>query len=157
MADAAVIVVDAGEPRNAPAAHMHSYLGHEGISPAELSSIGREEVRSYGGEVLSGRVLDVKRTDNDRFRLDLVGRHTNVDFRAYKPTTILRRIARRMAVTRTKPPAEDRDPLQQTPPETPEPGAASPIEAPELRADPGAQGLPRAHGTARSARTRWSR
>ena len=25
-----VIVVDAGEPRNAPAAHMHSYLGHEG-------------------------------------------------------------------------------------------------------------------------------
>ena len=26
-----VIVIDAGEPRNAPAAHMHSYLGHEGL------------------------------------------------------------------------------------------------------------------------------
>ncbi len=26
-----VIVVDAGEPRNAPAAHMHGYLGHEGL------------------------------------------------------------------------------------------------------------------------------
>jgi heterodisulfide reductase subunit A-like polyferredoxin len=24
-----VIVIDAGEPRNAAAAHMHSYLGHE--------------------------------------------------------------------------------------------------------------------------------
>ena len=28
-----VIVVDAGEPRNAPAAHMHSYLGREGQPP----------------------------------------------------------------------------------------------------------------------------
>ncbi|HVL39294.1 MAG TPA: FAD-binding protein, partial [Fimbriimonadaceae bacterium] len=57
-----VIVIDAGEPRNAPAAHMHSYLGHEGLPPSELTSIGREEVRSYGGEVVDGRVLDVTRT-----------------------------------------------------------------------------------------------
>ena len=28
-----VIVVDAGDPRNAPAAHMHGYLGHEGLPP----------------------------------------------------------------------------------------------------------------------------
>ena len=28
-----VIVVDAGEPRNAPASHMHGYLGREGIPP----------------------------------------------------------------------------------------------------------------------------
>ena len=47
-----VIVVDAGEPRNAPAAHMHGYLGREGLPPAELIAVGREEVRSYGGEVL---------------------------------------------------------------------------------------------------------
>jgi thioredoxin reductase/SAM-dependent methyltransferase len=71
-----VIVIDAGEPRNAPAAHMHSYLGHEGLPPSELSAIGREEVRSYGGEVVPGRVLDVTRTDDDRFRLELVGGHT---------------------------------------------------------------------------------
>ena len=51
-----VIVVDAGEPRNAPAAHMHGYLGREGIPPSELIAVGREEVRSYGGEVLAGRV-----------------------------------------------------------------------------------------------------
>jgi len=71
-----VIVIDAGEPRNAPAAHMHGYLGHEGIPPSELTSIGREEVRSYGGEVVPGRVLDVTRSDDGRFRVDLVGRHT---------------------------------------------------------------------------------
>ena len=50
-----VIVVDAGEPRNAPAAHMHGYLGREGLPPSELTAVGREEVRSYGGEVLAGR------------------------------------------------------------------------------------------------------
>jgi thioredoxin reductase len=43
------IVVDGGEPRNAPAAHMHGYLGHEGLPPADLLTIGREEVRGYGG------------------------------------------------------------------------------------------------------------
>jgi len=71
-----VIVVDAGEPRNAPAAHMHGYLGHEGLPPSELISIAREEVRSYGGEVLNGRVVDVTRADDDRFRVELVGGHT---------------------------------------------------------------------------------
>src|SRR5690606_35752352 len=45
-----VIVVDAGEPRNAPAAHMHSYLGRDGTPPAALTEAGRAEVRSYGGE-----------------------------------------------------------------------------------------------------------
>ena len=50
-----VIVIDADEPRNAPAAHMHSYLGHEGLPPSQLTAIGRHEVRSYGGEVIAGR------------------------------------------------------------------------------------------------------
>jgi len=68
-----VIVVDAGEPRNAPAAHMHSYLGHEGLPPAELAAIGREEVRSYGVEVLSGRAVAVERLADGRFRIELIG------------------------------------------------------------------------------------
>jgi len=71
-----VIVVDAGEPRNAPAAHMHGYLGHEGIAPSELTALGREEVRRYGGEVVAGRAVDVTRTDDGRFRVALVGGHT---------------------------------------------------------------------------------
>lgn len=68
-----VIVIDAGEPRNAPAAHMHSYLGHEGLPPAELIALGREEARSYGGEILAGRATDVTRLADGRFRVELVG------------------------------------------------------------------------------------
>src|SRR5918999_6285416 len=63
-----VIVVDSGDPRNAPAAHMHGYLGREGAAPSELTAVGREEVRSYGVEVLDGRVGRVTRTQDERFR-----------------------------------------------------------------------------------------
>jgi thioredoxin reductase/SAM-dependent methyltransferase len=71
----AVIVVDAGEPRNATAAHVHGYLGHEGIRPGKLASVGRQEVRSYGGEVLDGRVIEVTRTEDERFGVELAGGH----------------------------------------------------------------------------------
>ena len=60
-----VIVVDAGEPRNAPAAHMHGYLGYEGRPPGELAGTGRAEVRAHGCEVLSDRVATVVREDDD--------------------------------------------------------------------------------------------
>jgi thioredoxin reductase len=57
-----VIVVDAGSPRNAPSRHLHGFLSREGTSPARLLEIGREEVRRYGGEVISGRVTEVRRS-----------------------------------------------------------------------------------------------
>jgi thioredoxin reductase len=60
-----VLVVDAGEPRNAPAGHVHNYLGREGTPPAELYAIGRGEVESYGGTVRTGRVVSVRRDDGD--------------------------------------------------------------------------------------------
>lgn len=72
-----VIVVDAGEPRNAPAAHMHGYPGFDGAAPAELTRAARNEVRSYGGEVLDGRVVDVAPLDTG-FRAELTGGHTIV-------------------------------------------------------------------------------
>lgn len=84
-----VIVVDAGEPRNAPAAHMHGYLGREGLSPSELAAVGREEVRSYGGEVLGGRVARVVRSDDDRFRVELVGGHSIVARRVLAATGLV--------------------------------------------------------------------
>ena len=84
-----VIVVDAGEPRNAPAAHMHSYLGREGLPPSELITVGREEVRSYGGEVLDGRVTRVTRIDDDRFRVELVGGHAIVARRVLAATGLV--------------------------------------------------------------------
>lgn len=52
-----VLVVDAGEPRNASAAEMHMYLGRDGGSPARLLADGRAEVTAYPTvEVRSGRV-----------------------------------------------------------------------------------------------------
>ncbi|MGJ6979165.1 NAD(P)/FAD-dependent oxidoreductase [Aestuariimicrobium soli] len=52
-----VLVIDAGEPRNAPADHAHNYLGREGVSPRALVEIGREEVARYGVEVRADRVV----------------------------------------------------------------------------------------------------
>lgn len=57
----AVTVVDAGAPRNAPAAHMHGYLGHDGLNPAELLAIGRREAQAYGVRVLAGAATGVRR------------------------------------------------------------------------------------------------
>ncbi|QWC84213.1 NAD(P)/FAD-dependent oxidoreductase [Nocardioidaceae bacterium] len=52
-----VLVVDADEPRNAPAAGVHNLLGDEGATPQELRERGISEVRAYGGEVRDGRVV----------------------------------------------------------------------------------------------------
>ncbi|WP_157593486.1 FAD-dependent oxidoreductase, partial [Sedimentibacter sp. B4] len=43
-----VLVVDAGHPRNARAAHMQGYLGHDGLPPSELLAAGRQEASGYG-------------------------------------------------------------------------------------------------------------
>jgi thioredoxin reductase len=56
-----VVVLDAGQPRNAPAQGVHGLLARDGISPAELLERGRAEVRSYGGAVVSGTVTTVDR------------------------------------------------------------------------------------------------
>jgi hypothetical protein len=50
-----VAVVDAGEPRNAPAAHMYGFLSRDGMPPADLLSAGRAELTGYGVEVIEGR------------------------------------------------------------------------------------------------------
>lgn len=56
-----VLVVDAGHPRNAPAAHSHGYLTRDGASPLELLKIGRLEVRDYGGTVIECEVTSLER------------------------------------------------------------------------------------------------
>jgi thioredoxin reductase len=57
----AVLVIDAGAPRNAPAEGVHGLLGHDGIPPADLLACGRDEVRSYDGTVVSGEVRAARR------------------------------------------------------------------------------------------------
>lgn len=66
-----VLVVDAGDPRNLPAAHVHNYLGREGAAPAELCAVGRDEVTGYGGTVVQGTVDAVTRTADGRFGVRL--------------------------------------------------------------------------------------
>jgi thioredoxin reductase len=58
-----VAVVDAGHPRNAPAAHMHGFLSRDGFPPNELLAAGRAEIMAYGAELFTGVVTDIYRTD----------------------------------------------------------------------------------------------
>jgi thioredoxin reductase len=51
-----VLVIDAGEQRNLPAAGAHGFLTREGIKPSEIVRLGRAEVEMYGGTVIDGRV-----------------------------------------------------------------------------------------------------
>jgi thioredoxin reductase len=54
-----VLVVDSGSPRNAPAAHMHGFISRDGLPPGELLAAGRDEVKSYGGEIVGGAVVEL--------------------------------------------------------------------------------------------------
>ena len=55
-----VAVVDAGAPRNAPAAEMHGFLSRDGMPPAELIRAGRAEVAGYGGTLLDDTVASIE-------------------------------------------------------------------------------------------------
>src|SRR4029453_12660669 len=60
-------VVDAGTPRNAPAAQMHGFLSRDGMPPAELLGVGRDEVTGYGGEIVPGAVSALVRDGSNGF------------------------------------------------------------------------------------------
>ncbi|MEJ8641552.1 NAD(P)/FAD-dependent oxidoreductase [Streptomyces sp. MS1.HAVA.3] len=62
-----VLVIDSGSPRNAPAAHMHGYLGQDGQSPAGLLAKGRAEVAGYGGEIRPGTAVAADRLPDGTF------------------------------------------------------------------------------------------
>jgi thioredoxin reductase len=55
-----VVVIDAGAPRNAPAAHMQGFLSRDGIPPADFLALGRREVTGYGAELVSDQVLGIE-------------------------------------------------------------------------------------------------
>ncbi|MEU6507557.1 NAD(P)/FAD-dependent oxidoreductase [Streptomyces sp. NPDC046942] len=69
------LVVDAGEPRNAPSAHMQGYLSRDGMSPAEFLAAGRAEIARYGVELVRDRVVDADR-DGKGFTARLAGGRT---------------------------------------------------------------------------------
>ena len=61
-----VLVLDAGEPRNAPAAAAHGLLSRDGIAPLDLLAEGRREIEGYGGRIERGRAA-VARNSGDGF------------------------------------------------------------------------------------------
>jgi thioredoxin reductase len=70
----AVVVIDAGAPRNAPAAGVHGFLTREGTSPIELLALGRAEVEQYGGQIVQGEATSARRTSSgfeSGFEVDL--------------------------------------------------------------------------------------
>jgi thioredoxin reductase len=64
-----VAVIDAGAPRNAPAAHVQGFLSRDGMPPAALLRAGRAEVQAYAVELLDDQVVAVA----DGFSLRLAG------------------------------------------------------------------------------------
>ncbi|TJZ44432.1 NAD(P)/FAD-dependent oxidoreductase [Streptomyces piniterrae] len=58
-----VALLDSGEPRNAPAVHMHGFLSRDGMPPADLRAAGRAEIERYGGDLIDGRVESVERIE----------------------------------------------------------------------------------------------
>jgi thioredoxin reductase len=57
-----VLVVDSGEPRNAPADGIHNYLTRDGVTPSGFAAAGSADVTRYGGTLLDGRVASASAT-----------------------------------------------------------------------------------------------
>jgi thioredoxin reductase len=68
-----VLVVDAGSPRNSPAAHLQGFLSRDGTAPGVLLDLGRQEVRRYGGVVIDSTVARVVRLEESGFGVELEG------------------------------------------------------------------------------------
>ncbi len=66
-----VIVLDAGEPRNAPAAAAHGLLGLEGINPLDLLVKGRVEAAQYGARIIGAKATAAQAQPDTGFALAL--------------------------------------------------------------------------------------
>lgn len=66
-----VVVIDAGAPRNAPAAAAHGLIGLDGINPLELLNRARQEATSYGAHIVHAKVTGAAKTDDGSFSLRL--------------------------------------------------------------------------------------
>lgn len=57
-----MLVVDAGQPRNATVGHVHNYLGGDGTPPEELLTIGRAEARPRSATDPQGQDVTIRDT-----------------------------------------------------------------------------------------------
>jgi thioredoxin reductase len=71
-----VAVIDAGAPRNAPAAHMQGFLSRDGLAPDALLALGRREVEGYGVAIIPGSAREIVRDEPAGFRVALANGRT---------------------------------------------------------------------------------
>ncbi|WP_420714511.1 NAD(P)/FAD-dependent oxidoreductase [Rhodococcus sp. RDE2] len=62
-----VTVIDACEPRNAPAQHVHGFLSRDGMAPAQMLAIGRDEFAGYDGRVVQARATAIEQLGDRGF------------------------------------------------------------------------------------------
>ena len=68
------LLLDTGQGRNAPAAHMHNVLGFDGAAPSDLRAAGRRELATYPTVTVREVAADAaERLDDDTFALTLTG------------------------------------------------------------------------------------
>ncbi|HET9028585.1 MAG TPA: NAD(P)/FAD-dependent oxidoreductase [Candidatus Aquilonibacter sp.] len=72
-----VALFDGGEPRNATVREAHGFFSRDAIAPADLLSIGREQLQQYDVRFFSASVVDAKE-HGDGFRVTC-GDGTSVD------------------------------------------------------------------------------
>jgi cation diffusion facilitator CzcD-associated flavoprotein CzcO len=67
-----VLVCDAGAPRNAPVSHTHGFLSRDGLPPAELRRIAREQLGAYSSvELREVQVEAASTADGEGFVVTL--------------------------------------------------------------------------------------
>ncbi|OLZ58527.1 NAD(P)/FAD-dependent oxidoreductase [Amycolatopsis keratiniphila] len=65
------LVLDAGQPRNAPSDGVHMFLSRDGFSPAELLRVGRDELSGYETVRLETARVAAVSGELDDFRVEL--------------------------------------------------------------------------------------
>jgi thioredoxin reductase len=69
-----VLLLDAGQGRNATAGHVHNFLTRDGTPPAELRELARAELAGYPAvRIRSGTVTGVRALGEDRLQADVSG------------------------------------------------------------------------------------
>jgi thioredoxin reductase (NADPH) len=68
-----VAVIDSGEPRNAPSAHMHGFLSRDGVPPLSVLETGRAEIARYGAVLMNGQVDEVMAGETGGYVVRLAG------------------------------------------------------------------------------------
>ena len=66
-----VVIVDSGQPRNAPAGAAHNVFTRDGVSPLELIRLSRVEAESYGVRFVVGQATSGKREHDGLITIEL--------------------------------------------------------------------------------------